>query len=88
MNLLTEIPAIERELEEAAARTEIIRIRVSPDQKADFAKCSAAKGLPSATHGYHLLMGAVHAHVRRRASHRTGAARGPVARGAMRPPRV
>ena len=88
MNLIAEIPAIEQELDEVAARTEIIRVRVRPDQKADFAKCSAAMGLPSATHAYNLMMKAVYAHVRRRASERTGAARGPVVRGAMRPSRI
>lgn len=88
MNLIADIPAIEKELDEIAARTEIIRVRVRPDQKADFAKCAAAIGLPSATHAYNLMMTAVYAHVRRRPSDRTGAARRPVARGAVRPCRV
>jgi hypothetical protein len=81
------IAAALAELEEQA-RTEIIRVRTTPKQKEQFAQCSAALGLPSATHAYKLMMNAVHAHVRRRASHRTGAARRPVLRGAMRPSRV
>lgn len=73
---------------EGEPRTEIIRVRMRPDQKVGFAKCSAALGMPSATHAYKLMLDAMHAHVRRRPSERTGAARGPVVRGAMRPSRL
>jgi len=61
-------------------RDEITRVRTTKKLKEEFAKCSAAKGLPSATHAYLLMARAVSAHVRRRPSGRTGAARGPVAR--------
>jgi hypothetical protein len=61
-------------------RDQIIRIRATQKQKDMFAKCSAAKGLPSATHAHQLLMREVTAHVRPRHPVRTGAARGPVGR--------
>lgn len=83
------ISAVLAVLEESdAPRTEIIRVRVRPDQKAEFARCSAALGLPSATHAYKLMLDAMQAHVRRRPSERTGAERRPVIRGAMRPSRL
>lgn len=61
-------------------RDQIIRVRATQKQKDMFAKCSAAKGLPSATHAHQLLMRAVSAHVRPRHPVRTGAGRGPVGR--------
>lgn len=95
MNLIADIAAIEQELDEIAARTEIIRVRVRPDQKAHFAKCSAALGLPSATHAYRLMMNAVYAHVRPKEERRKGASRRPLTLpsraafgGAPRPLRV
>lgn len=80
--------AVLNEADKDEARTEIIRVRVRPEEKAGFAKCSAALGLPSATHAYKLMMDAMHAHVRRRPSERTGASRRPVVRGAMNPRRL
>lgn len=65
-------------------RDQIIRVRATQKQKDLFAKCSAAKGLPSATHAHLLMMNAVieqrrtSAHVRPRHAVRTGAGRGPV----------
>lgn len=61
-------------------RDQIIRVRATQKQKDMFAKCSAAKGLPSATHAHLLLMREMSAHVRPRHPVRTGAARGPVGR--------
>ena len=67
-------------------RDQIIRVRATQKQKDMFAKCSAAKGLPSATHAHLLMMNAVieqrrtSAHVRARHPVRTGAGRGPVGR--------
>lgn len=61
-------------------RDQIIRVRATQKQKDMFAKCSAAKGLASATHAHMLLMREVSAHVRPRHPGRTGAARGPVGR--------
>lgn len=67
-------------------RDQIIRVRATQKQKDMFAKCSAAKGLPSATHAHLLMMNAVieqrkaSAHVRPRHQARTGAARRPVGR--------
>lgn len=72
---------------EDGPRDEITRVRTTKQMKEAFAKCSAAKGLPSATHAYLLMKRAVAAHVGPRPPARTGAARGPVARGAMRPSR-
>jgi len=59
-------------------RTEITRVRTTPSLKEQFAKCSAAKGLASATHAYLLMKEAVQAHVKHQAPKRTGASRGPV----------
>ena len=59
-------------------RTELTRVRTTPRLKEQFAKCSAAKGLASATHAYMLMKEAVQAHVRQQATGRTGATRGPV----------
>lgn len=69
-------------------RDEITRVRTTKKLKEAFAKCSAAKGLPSATHAYLLMKREVTAHVRRRHAAGTGATRGPVVRGAMRPSRL
>lgn len=46
-----------------AARTEIFRTRVSPDTKAAFARCSAAKGMRSATHAHQLMLQAIKQHL-------------------------
>lgn len=59
------------------SRTEILRVRLRPDQKSNFAKCAAARGLASATHAYNLLIGDM-AHVRPRTEQRKGATRRPV----------
>lgn len=64
-------------------RTEITRVRTTPEFKEAFAKCSAAKGLPSATHAYQLMVDAVKAHGKQRPVGRTGAARRPVGRPEM-----
>lgn len=42
-----------------AARTEIFRTRVSPDTKAAFARCSAAKGMRSGTYAHQLMLEAI-----------------------------
>lgn len=60
------------------ARTELIRVRVRPEQKSQFAKCSAALGLPSATHAYNLMVNAMQAHARPRDERRKGTVRRPV----------
>jgi len=59
-------------------RTEITRVRTTPKLKKQFARCSAAKGLASATHAFLLMKEAVQAHVRQHTTGRTGATRGPV----------
>lgn len=59
-------------------RTEITRVRTTPRLKEQFAKCSAALGLPSATHAYKLMKEAVQAHVKQQLPGRTGATRRPV----------
>jgi hypothetical protein len=59
-------------------RDEITRVRTTKRLKDAFAKCSAAKGLPSATHAYLLMKREVSAHVRRRGVAGTGATQGPV----------
>lgn len=61
-------------------RDEITRVRTTKKLKEAFAKCSAAKGLPSATHAYLLMKREVSAHVRRRGIAGTGASQRPVAR--------
>lgn len=61
-------------------RDEITRVRTTKKLKDAFAKCSAAKGLPSATHAYLLMKREVSAHHRRRASSGTEASQRPVAR--------
>jgi hypothetical protein len=59
-------------------RDEITRVRTTKKLKEEFAKCSAAKGLASATHAYLLMKREVTAHVRRRGSSGTGAGQRPV----------
>lgn len=71
------IAAALKELDEGP-RTELTRVRTTPKLKEQFAKCSAARGLASATHAYLLMKEAVQAHVRQQVTGRTGATRGPV----------
>lgn len=59
-------------------RTEIIRLRVSPDQKRRFAEYSASIGMCSATVVYRLAMSAMHAHVRPRRERDQEATRRPL----------
>lgn len=63
---------------EDGPRDEITRVRTTRKFKAEFARCAAAKGLPSATHAYHLMKREVSAHVRRRGSPSTGAGQRPM----------
>lgn len=59
-------------------RSEIIRVRVTPDQKEQFAAYSASIGMRSATAAYKLAMNAMSAHVRPRPSGAQGAIRRPL----------
>lgn len=65
-------------------RDEITRVRTTKQLKDAFAKCSAAKGLPSATHAYLLMKREVSAHVRRRGMAGTGASQRPIVRRMQR----
>lgn len=72
------IAAALAQLDDDGPRDVITRVRTTKKQKEDFAKCAAAKGLPSATHAYNLMMNEVKAHGRQAAQQRTGASRRPV----------
>lgn len=66
------------EIEALESRSEIIRVRVSPAQKKQFAAYSASIGMRSATVAYKLAMSAMHAHVRRRHGGTQGAIHRPL----------
>lgn len=68
---------------EDESRTEILRVRMQPKQKAAFTKYSAALGLPTATNAFNVLMDKMQSHVSHRPAGRTGATRRPVARPLM-----